>query len=151
MKNKFEVSVLQCADIINQKKKELLEVEKQLHELELYQRYLQLKDEVEKAEMNLEDEEERVIRLLLDNKLDKVIVNGYEYKLKDTSRESVLIEDESKIPADLFRVKKEVDKIAILNLYKNTGVLTSGTNIVRNPKYKLVVKKVKESGDNVEM
>lgn len=144
MENKFEVSVLQCADIINQKKKELLEVEKQLHEIELYQKYLQLKDEVEKAEMKLEDEEERVIRLLLDNKLDKVVVNGYEYKLKDTSRESVLIEDENAVPADLWRVKREVDKVAILNLYRNTGVLTSGTNIVRNPKYKLTVKKVKE-------
>lgn len=144
MKNKFEVSVLQCADLINQKKKELLEVEKQLHELELYQTYLQLKDEVEKAEMQLDDEEERVIRLLLDNKLDKVVVNGYEYKLKDTSRESVLIEDENAVPADLWRVKREVDKVAILNLYRNTGVLTSGTNIVRNPKYKLTVKKVKE-------
>lgn len=145
MKNKFEVSVLQCADLINQKKKELLEVEKQLQEIELYQRYLQLKDEVEKAEMQLEDEEERVIRLLLDNKLDKVVINGYEYKVKDTSRESVLIEDESLIPADLFRIKKEVDKLAILNLYRNTGVLTSGTNIVKNPKYKLVVKRVKEN------
>lgn len=145
MKNKFEVSVLQCADLINQKKKELLEVEKQLHETELYQRYLQLKDEVEKAEMQLEDEEERVIALLLDNKLDKVVVNGYEYKVKDTSRESVLIEDENAVPADLFRIKKEVDKLAILNLYKNTGVLTSGTNIVKNPKYKLVVKRVKEN------
>lgn len=144
MVNKFEVSVLQCADIINQKKKELLEVEKQLHELELYQTYLQLKDEVEKAEMKLDDEEERVIALLLDNKLDKVVVNGYEYKIKDTSRESVLIEDENLVPADLWRIKREVDKVAILNLYKNTGVLTSGTNIVRNPKYKLVVKKVKE-------
>lgn len=144
MINKFEVSVLQCADIINQKKKELLEVEKQLHELELYQTYLQLKDEVEKAEMQLDDEEERVIALLLDNKLDKVVVNGYEYKIKDTSRESVLIEDENLVPSDLWRVKREVDKVAILNLYRNTGVLTSGTNIVRNPKYKLVVKKVKE-------
>ena len=144
MKNKFEVSVLQCADAINQKKKELLEVEKQLHELELYQTYLQLKDEVEKAEMQLDDEEERVIALLLDNKLDKVVVNSYEYKLKDTSRESVLIEDENAVPADLWRVKREVDKVAILNLYRNTGVLTSGTNIVRNPKYKLTVKKVKE-------
>lgn len=144
MVNKFEVSVLQCADIINQKKKELLEVEKQLHELELYRMYLQLKDEVEKAEMQLDDEEERVIALLLDNKLDKVVVNGYEYKLKDTSRESVLIEDENAVPADLWRVKREVDKVAILNLYRNTGVLTSGTNIVRNPKYKLSVKKVKE-------
>lgn len=144
MKNKLEVSVLQCADIINQKKKELLEVEKQLHELELYQTYLQLKDEVEKAEIQLDDEEERVIALLLDNKLDKVVVNGYEYKVKDTSRESVLIEDENLVPADLWRIKREVDKVAILNLYKNTGVLTSGTNIVRNPKYKLTVKKVKE-------
>lgn len=144
MKNKFEVSVLQCADTINQKKKELLDVEKQLHELELYQRYLQLKDEVEKAEIRLEDEEERVIALLLDNKLDKVVVNGCEYKVKDTSRESVLIEDENAVPADLWRVKREVDKVAILNLYRNTGVLTSGTNIVRNPKYKLTVKKVKE-------
>lgn len=145
MKNKFEVSVLQCADLINQKKKELLEVEKQLHEIELYQRYLQLKDEVEKAEMNLEDEEERVIALLLDNNLDKVVVNGYEYKIKDTSRESVLIEDESLIPDDLFRIKKEVDKNAILNLYKNTKIITSGTKIVKNPKYKLVVKRVKEN------
>ena len=145
MKNKYEVSVLQCADLINQKKKELLEVEKQLHEIELYQRYLQLKDEVEKAEMNLEDEEERVIALLLDNNLDKVVVNGYEYKVKDTSRESVLIEDESLIPDDLFRIKKEVDKNAILNLYKNTKIITSGTKIVKNPKYKLVVKRVKEN------
>lgn len=150
MTNKFEVSVLQCADIINQKKKELLEVEKQLHEIELYQRYLQLKDEVEKAEMQLDDEEERVIALLLDNKLDKVVVNGYEYKLKDTSRESVLIEDENAVPADLWRVKREVDKAAILNLYRNTGVLTSGTNIVKNPKYKLVVKGLKESGNNAK-
>lgn len=144
MKNKFEVSVLKCADLINQKKKELLEVEKQLHEIELYQTYLQLKDEVEKAEMQLDDEEERVIALLLDNKLDKVVVNGYEYKLKDTSRESVLIEDENAVPVDLWRVKREVDKAAILNLYRNTGVLTSGTNIVKNPSYKLVVKRVKE-------
>lgn len=150
MKNKFEVSVLQCADLINQKKKELLEVEKQLHEIELYQRYLQLKDEVEKAEMQLEDEEERVIALLLDNKLDKVVVNGYEYKLKDTSRESVLIEDENAVPADLFRIKKEVDKNAILNLYKNTKIITSGVRIVKNPKYKLVVKGVKESGNNAK-
>ena len=144
MKNKFEVSVLQCADLINQKKKELQAVYNQLASTELYQTYLQLKDEVEKAEMQLEDEEERVIRLLLDNKLDKVVVNGYEYKLKDTSRESVLIEDENAVPADLWRVKREVDKVAILNLYRNTGVLTSGTNIVRIPKYKLTVKKVKE-------
>lgn len=144
MKNKFEVSVLQCADLINQKKKELQAVYNQLASTELYQTYLQLKDEVEKAEMKLEDEEERVIALLLDNKLDKVVVNGYEYKLKDTSRESVLIEDENAVPADLWRIKREVDKVAILNLYKNTGVLTSGTNIVRNPKYKLTVKKVKE-------
>lgn len=142
MKNKFEVSVLQCADLINQKKKELQAVYNQLASTELYQTYLQLKDEVEKAEMQLEDEEERVIRLLLDNKLDKVVVNGYEYKVKDTSRESVLIEDESKIPADLFRIKKEVDKNAILNLYKNTGILTSGTNIIKKPKYKLFIKKV---------
>lgn len=144
MKNKFEVSVLKCANLINQKKKELLEVEKQLHEIELYQTYLQLKDEVEKAEMQLEDEEVRVIALLLDNKLNKAVVNGYEYKVKDTSRESVLIEDESLVPADLWRVKREVDKAAILNLYRNTGVLTSGTNIVKNPSYKLVVKRVKE-------
>lgn len=144
MKNKFEVSVLQCADLINQKKKELQAVYNQLASTELYQKYLQLKDEVEKAEMKLEDEEERVIALLLDNKLDKVVVNGYEYKVKDTSRESVLIEDENAVPADLFRIKKEVDKNAILNLYKNTKIITSGVRIVKNPKYKLVVKRVKE-------
>lgn len=145
MKNKFEVSVLQCADLINQKKKELQAVYNQLASTELYQKYLQLKDEVEKAEMKLEDEEERVIRLLLDNKLDKVVVNGYEYKVKDTSRESVLIEDENAVPADLFRIKKEVDKKAILNLYKNTKIITSGVRIVKNPNYKLVVKRVKEN------
>lgn len=144
MKNKFEVSVLQCADIINQKKKELQAVYNQLASTELYQTYLQLKDEVEKAEMQLEDEEKRVIALLLDNKLDKMVVNGYEYKIKDTSRESVLIEDENAVPADLFRIKKEVDKNAILNLYKNTKIITSGVRIVKNPSYKLVVKRVKE-------
>lgn len=150
MKNKFEVSVLQCADLINQKKKELQTVYNQLASTELYQTYLQLKDEVEKAEIQLEVEEERVIELLLYNNLDKMVVNGYEYKIKDTSRESVLIEDESLVPADLFRIKKEVDKNAILNLYKNTKIITSGVRIVKNPKYKLVVKRVKESGNNAK-
>lgn len=144
MKNKFEVSVLQCADAINQKKKEVRELEEKLKEVELYQKYLKAKSDLDMVEMKLELEESRVIAFIVQNKLDKVVCNGYEYKVKDNSRESVEIIREEDIPADLFRTKKVPDKAAILNLYRNTGVLTSGTNIVRNPKYKLTVKKVKE-------
>lgn len=145
MENKFEVSVLQRADIINQKKKELDIVYEELLKVELYQRYLQLKEEIEVAEKNLVAEEDRVIDFLRSQKLNEIVVNDYEYKLKDTSRPSVYIEDESLVPKEFLRVKTEVDKNAILNLYKEAGVLTPGTNIVKNPKFKLTVKKLKWS------
>lgn len=144
MENKFEVSVLQRADIINQKKKELDIVYEELLKVELYQRYLQLKEEIEVAEKNLVAEEDRVIDFLRSQKLNEIVVNDYEYKLKDTSRPSVQIENESLVPKEFLRVKTEVDKNAILNLYKEAGVLTPGTNIVKNPKFKLTVKKLKK-------
>ncbi|MGL5243864.1 MAG: siphovirus Gp157 family protein [Sarcina sp.] len=105
--------------------------------------YLELKaleKEVAAAEQMVEAEKENIMAAMFDSNLKEMKFENLTFKLKDTSRPSVEIEDLKEIPKEFVRTKVEADKEAIMKYYKETGVLIPGTNIVQNPKWSLDVK-----------
>ncbi|MGL5685998.1 MAG: siphovirus Gp157 family protein [Vagococcus fluvialis] len=105
--------------------------------------YLELKaleKEVAAAEQMVEAEKENIMAAMFNSNLKEMKFENLTFKLKDTSRPSVEIEDLKEIPKEFVRVKVEADKVAIMKYYKETGVLIPGTNIVQNPKWSLDVK-----------
>ncbi|MGL5714383.1 MAG: siphovirus Gp157 family protein [Paraclostridium sp.] len=105
--------------------------------------YLELKSlekEVAAAEQMVEAEKENIMAAMFNSNLKEMKFENLIFKLKDTSRPSVEIEDLKEIPKEFVRTKVEADKVAIMKYYKETGVLIPGTNIVKNPKWSLDVK-----------
>ncbi|MGL5191078.1 MAG: siphovirus Gp157 family protein [Cetobacterium sp.] len=105
--------------------------------------YLELKaleKEVAAAEQMVEAEKENIMAAMFNSNLREMKFENLTFKLKDTSRPSVEIEDLKEIPKEFIRTKVEADKVAIMKYYKETGVLIPGTNIVQNPKWSLDVK-----------
>jgi hypothetical protein len=47
--------------------------------------------------------------------------------------DKVVVEDEAHVPPSFFRVKRELDKQAILRAYKDDGECVAGTHVVREP------------------
>lgn len=128
-------------NLVTDKQIELFHLEEQLKETEIYKKIELCKKELTELEKREQESENEIINAMLNNNLQEIKGNGYHIKIRDTSRPSVQIDDISKVPAEFIRIKKEVDKRAILNLFKNTGVLTSGTDIIQESKWKLTVKK----------
>lgn len=128
-------------DLVTMKQFELLHLEDELKKTEIYKKIEECKKELAELEKREEQAQDNIINAMLNNNLQEIKGNGYHVKIRDTSRPSVEIEDINKVPAEFIRIKKEVDKRAILNLFKNTGVLTSGTDIIQESKWKLTVKK----------
>ncbi|MGL5723027.1 siphovirus Gp157 family protein, partial [Cetobacterium sp.] len=88
--------------------------------------YLELKaleKEVEAAEQIVEAEKENIMAAMFNSNLREMKFENLIFKLKDTSRPSVEIEDLKEIPKEFIRTKVEADKVAIMKYYKETGVL----------------------------
>lgn len=127
-------------DLVTGKEIELLHLEEQLKETEIYKKIEQCKKELTELEKREQESENKIINAMLNNNLQEIKGNGYHIKIHDTSRPSIDVIDINEVPAEFIRIKKEVDKRAILNLYQTTGVLTSGTNVVQDPKWKITIK-----------
>lgn len=128
-------------NLVTSKEIELLQLEEQLKETALYKKIEACKKELEDLKQSDSIQQDKIIQAMLRNNLNEIKGNGYCLKIKDTSRPSIDVIDINEVPAEFIRIKKEVDKRAILNLYQTTGVLTSGTDIMQNSKWKLTVKK----------
>ena len=77
---------------------------------------------------------------MLDRGVKQLEVNNLTVKIKNTARDRVELLDLSQVPSEYLRTKIEVDKNAILRLYRETGVIVPGTDVVKDDKYKLEVK-----------
>lgn len=136
----MEFNLIKVCNEINFKKGELDCLKRRLNDLPIYQRIKQLEKEIAEQEKNMELEENVIINYMLDNNLKEIEHMGMIYKVKDTSRPSVEVEDVALVPSEFIRIKEEVDKNSILKMYKETGVLIPGTNVIQVPKYKLDIK-----------
>lgn len=136
----MEFNLIKVCNEMNFKKGELDCLKRQLNDLPIYQRIKQLEKEIAEQEKNIEIEESAIINYMLDNNLKEIEHMGMIYKVKDTSKPSVEVENIKLTPSEFIRIKEEVDKNSILKMYKETGVLIPGTNVVTNPKYKLDIK-----------
>lgn len=142
----MEFNLIKIGNDINVKRGELEYLKGELSNNPLYQRIKLLEKEIAEQEKNMELEESAIINYMLDNNLEQVEYMGMIYKVKDTSRPSVEVEDINLVPFEFRRIKEEVDKNSILKMYKETGILIPGTNVVKNPKYKLEIKTKKIKG-----
>lgn len=136
----MEFNLIQISNEINFKKGELEKLKIELAKLPIYQRINQLELEISEHEEKVKSEEQLIINYMLENDLKEIENMGLTYKVKDTSRPSVEVEDISLVPAEYIRIKKEVDKISVLKEYKETGVILPGINVIQEPKYKLDVR-----------
>ena len=130
-------------NLVTSKEIELLQLEEQLKETALYKQIEACKKELEDLKKRDLMQQDKIIQAMLQNNLKEIKGNGYCLKIKDTSRPFIDVIDINEVPAEFIRIKKEVDKRAILNLYQTTGVLTSGTNVVQDPKWKITIKESK--------
>lgn len=130
-------------NLVTSKEIELLHLEEQLKETALYKQIEICKKELEDLKQRDLLQQDKIIQAMLQNNLKEIKGNGYCLKIKDTSRPSIDVIDINEVPAEFIRFKKEVDKRAILKLYTETGVLTSGTNVVQDPKWKITIKESK--------
>ncbi|MBR8750415.1 hypothetical protein IX317_002137 [Fusobacterium sp. DD29] len=119
---------------------EVVKLQEQLEQTEEYKKLQIAKANLEAIKKRHAELEYNLINLMLQNGDTEFEKNGVKVKLKDTSRDSVKIEDESLIPDEYKRTKVEINKSEILKAYRETGVLISGIDIVRDPKYKLEIK-----------
>lgn len=142
----MEFNLIKIGNDINIKRGELEYLKEELSNNPLYQRIKLLEKEIAEQEKNMELEESAIINYMLDNNLEQVEHMGMIYKVKDTSRPSVEVEDINLVPFEFRRIKEEVDKNSIIKIYKETGILIPGTNVVKNPKYKLEIKTKKTMG-----
>lgn len=121
-------------------KNRLLEKQREIQELEIYKEMKNIEKEIANMEKQIVADEEEITKYMLDNNIKQMEVEGCKLKLKDTSRESVEVQDINLVPDEFIRIKKEVDKREVSKYYKETGVLIPGIDVIKNPKWKLDIK-----------
>ena len=126
--------------LIFKKQVELLDLETELKNTEIYKRVEQAKKELEELKKDSENKQNAIITAMLDRGVKQLEVNNLTVKIKNTARDRVEVLDMAQIPSEYIRIKPEVDKNGILKLYRETGVMIPGTDIVKEPKYKLEIK-----------
>lgn len=126
--------------LIFKKQVELLDLETELKNTEIYKRVEQAKKELEELKKDSENKQNAIITAMLDRGVKQLEVNNLTVKIKNTARDRVEILDMAQIPSEYIRIKPEVDKNGILKLYRETGVIVPGTDVVKDDKYKLEIK-----------
>ena len=126
--------------LIFKKQVELLDLETELKNTEIYKRVEQAKKELEELKKDSENKQNAIITAMLDRGVKQLEVNNLTVKIKNTARDRVEVLDMAQIPSEYIRIKPEVDKNGILKLYRETGVIVPGTDVVKDDKYKLEVK-----------
>lgn len=126
--------------LIFKKQVELLDLETELKNTEIYKRVEQAKKELEELKKDSENKQNAIITAMLDRGVKQLEVNNLTVKIKNTARDRVEVLDMAQIPSEYIRIDPKVDKNAILRLYSETGVIVPGTDIVKDDKYKLEVK-----------
>lgn len=136
-----EIALYQESEsLIFKKQIELLDLETELKNSEIYKRVEQAKKELEELKKDSENKQNAIITAMLDRGVKQLEVNNLTVKIKNTARDRVELLDLSQVPSEYIRTKIEVDKNAILRLYRETGVIVPGTDVVKDDKYKLEVK-----------
>lgn len=126
--------------LIFKKQVELLDLETKLKNTEIYKRVEQAKKELEELKKDSENKQNAIITAMLDRGVKQLEVNNLTVKIKNTARDRVEVLDMAQIPSEYIRIKPEVDKNGILKLYRETGVIVPGTDVVKDDKYKLEIK-----------
>lgn len=127
--------------LIFKKQVELLNLETELKNSEIYKKVEQAKKELEELKKDSENKQNAIITAMLDRGVKQLEVNNLTVKIKNTARDRVEVLDMAQIPSEYIRFKPEVDKNGILKLYRETGAITAGTDILKEPKYKLEIKR----------
>lgn len=136
-----EIALYQESEsLIFKKQVELLNLETELKNTEIYKRVEQAKKELEELKKDSENKQNAIITAMLDRGVKQLEVNNLTVKIKNTARDRVELLDLSQVPSEYLRTKIEVDKNAILRLYRETGVIVPGTDVVKDDKYKLEIK-----------
>lgn len=136
-----EIALYQESEsLIFKKQVELLDLETELKNTEIYKRVEQAKKELEELKKDSENKQNAIITAMLDRGVKQLEVNNLTVKIKNTARDRVELLDLSQVPSEYLRTKIEVDKNAILRLYRETGVIVPGTDVVKDDKYKLEIK-----------
>ena len=136
-----EIALYQESEsLIFKKQVELLDLETELKNTKIYKRVEQAKKELEELKKDSENKQNAIITAMLDRGVKQLEVNNLTVKIKNTARDRVELLDLSQVPSEYLRTKIEVDKNAILRLYRETGVIVPGTDVVKDDKYKLEVK-----------
>lgn len=136
-----EIALYQESEsLIFKKQVELLDLETKLKNSEIYKRVEQAKKELEELKKDSENKQNAIITAMLDRGVKQLEVNNLTVKIRNTARDKVEVLDMAQIPSEYIRIKPEIDKNAILRLYRETGVIVPGTDVVKEPKYKLEVK-----------
>lgn len=136
-----EIALYQESEnLIFKKQVELLDLETELKNTEIYKRVEQAKKELEELKKDSENKQNAIITVMLDRGVKQLEVNNLTVKIKNTARDRVELLDLSQVPSEYLRTKIEVDKNAILRLYRETGVIVPGTDVVKDDKYKLEIK-----------
>ena len=126
--------------LIFKKQVELLDLETELKNTEIYKRVEQAKKELEELKKDSENKQNAIITAMLDRGVKQLEVSNLTVKIKNTARDRVEVLDMAQIPSEYIRIKPEVDKNGILKLYRETGVIVPGTDVVKDDKYKLEIK-----------
>lgn len=126
--------------LILKKQVELLNLETELKNSEVYKRFEQVKKELEELEKDSESKQNAIITVMLDRGIKQLEINNLAVKIKNTARDKVEVLDMAQVPNEYLRTKIEVDKNAILRLYRETGIIVPGTDVVKDDKYKLEIK-----------
>lgn len=136
-----EIALYQESEnLIFKKQVELLDLETELKNTEIYKRVEQAKKELEELKKDSENKQNAIITAMLDRGVKQLEVNNLTVKIKNTTRDRVEVLDMAQIPSEYIRIKPEVDKNGILKLYRETGVIVPGTDVVKDDKYKLEIK-----------
>lgn len=64
--------------------------------------------------------------------VQKIQATGFTISLRE-GQDKVRVVDEASVPGDYVRIKREVDKRAVLDAYKRDGECISGTEVLREP------------------
>lgn len=136
-----EIALYQESEnLIFKKQVELLDLETELKNTEIYKRVEQAKKELEELKKDSENKQNAIITAMLDRGVKQLEVNNLTVKIKNTARDRVEVLDMAQIPSEYIRIDPKIDKNGILKLYRETGVMIPGTDIVKEPKYKLEIK-----------
>lgn len=136
--------------VVNEKKNKELELGLELAKLKSeyentleYQMYLHKKNEYEEMQRQREELEEATIQAMLKSGIDRVETKKYRATIKNVARDKVEVIDINDVPQEYIRVKKEVDKIAVMKQYRENGIFIQGIDIVKEDKFKLEIKEIK--------